>query len=247
MSRLLVAGATSAIAQETCRHFAAEGASFFLVARDEARLEAVADDLRVRGAAEVTCYTLDLTDLDAHERMLDAAVAALGGLDCLFVAYGTLPDQERCEEDVGAALEAILVNGTSVIALLTRAANRFEAQRHGTIAVISSVAGDRGRKNNYVYGAAKAAVSTFLSGLRGRLHPAGVRVLTLKPGVTDTPMTAHLKKGPLTTPVESAGRQIHQAIVAGRDVAYIPGYWRYIMGVIKAVPETLFKRLNLEA
>ncbi len=247
MRKILIVGATSAIAHATATHFAHDRDSFFLVGRNADKLRHVADDLEVRGAARVTTYTMDINDLGQHEALLDAATEALGGLDVLFVAHGTLPDQAACEQSVELALDEFATNATSTIALLTRVANRFEAQRGGTIAVIASVAGDRGRQSNYVYGAAKAAVSTFLAGLRSRLHQSGVAVVTIKPGLIDTPMTAHLKKGPLFASSEQAGGAIYGAIVKRKDVVYIPWFWQLIMLVLKLIPERLFKRLNLAA
>lgn len=248
MEKIVVIGATSAIAHETLKPFATEGAELFLVARSLDKLEAVASDLRVRGASAVTCYGLDLNEIDGHPAMLEAAWEALGGVvDLFFVAYGTLPDQAACEADVAVALDSFHTNATSVIALLTRAAPRFEQQRHGTIAVISSVAGDRGRRYNYLYGAAKAAVSTFLQGLRARLVSANVAVVTIKPGPVDTPMTAHHRKSLLFTSKQKAGAAVYDAIRKRKETAYVPWWWQPIMIIIKLIPETLFKRTNLGA
>ena len=178
MRRILIVGATSAIAEATARLFAANGDALFLTARNQERLAAIAADLRIRGA-QVEIYILDINRLDEHEAMLNEAVRRIGGLDAALIAHGTLPDQANCQQSVSTTLEALQINAWSTIALLTLLANRFEQQGQGVIAVISSVAGDRGRQSNYVYGAAKAAVSTFLQGLRNRLHPAGVQVLTI--------------------------------------------------------------------
>jgi decaprenylphospho-beta-D-erythro-pentofuranosid-2-ulose 2-reductase len=245
VNRILIVGATSAIGQETARAFAAEGATLYLTGRDPQKLQSVANDLKVRGSPQVGSLTLDMNDFHRHGDLLDRATEAMGGLDVVFVAHGTLPDQQRCEQSVDETLQELSTNALSVIALLTLVAQRFEKQRHGTIAVITSVAGDRGRQSNYVYGTAKGAVSIFLQGLRNRLHPAGVSVVTIKPGFIDTPMTAHLPKGPLFASAESAGRQIHKAITRKKGVAYIPSFWFLIMTIIKLIPEALFKRLKL--
>jgi short-subunit dehydrogenase len=161
------------------------------------------------------------------------------------VAHGILPDQARCQASAAETAEALEVNFVSTAALLTPLANRFELARRGCIAVITSVAGDRGRQSNYVYGAAKGGLDRFLEGLRNRLFHAGVAVVTLKPGFVDTPMTAGIQKGPLFATASRAGRDIHRAIERRRDVAYIPWFWRPIMAIIRAIPEAVFKRLRL--
>lgn len=245
MKRVLILGATSAIARATARIFAGRGNRLFLVARDAGKLEATAQDLRVYGAAGVDCAVADLGDVAGHEALLDEAAAALGGLEVVLIAYGTLPEQKELEGSYEATAKELHTNFLSVVSLLTVLANRLEAQKSGTIAVISSVAGDRGRSSNYVYGTAKGAVSIFLQGLRGRLHPAGVRVITIKPGFVDTPMTAGVKKNALFAAPEAVAKGIVSAIDRGREVVYLPSFWRGIMFLIRAVPEPLFKRLKL--
>lgn len=245
--RVLIAGATSAIAAATARRFAADGALLFLAARDAAKLAAVADDLRVRGAARVETFVVDLADVDRHAELFEAAASAFGGLDVVLVAWGTLPDQAAVEADARATVDALHTNAVSTIAFLARAANVLEAQRSGCLAAITSVAGDRGRRSNYTYGAAKAALIAFLAGLRARLHAAGVAVVDLRPGPIDTPMTAHFRKGPLFIGADRAGALVHAAIRARRDVAYIPGFWRWIMLGVRMLPEGVMKRLNLSA
>ncbi len=193
-ARVLIVGATSAIAGETAKEFAKNGAHLFLTGRNAGRLAAVADDLRVRGAARVETAILDVADLATQGPTIEAAFATLGEIDVALVAHGTLPNQERCQEQVEETVKALHVNFTGTIALLTLLANRLESQRHGCLAVIGSVAGSRGRRTNYVYGAAKGGVEIFLQGLRGRLFPCNVTVLTVKPGFVDTPMTAGAKK-----------------------------------------------------
>jgi decaprenylphospho-beta-D-erythro-pentofuranosid-2-ulose 2-reductase len=243
--RVLIVGATSGIAGETARAFAAYGARLFLTGRHSGRLEAVAADLRVRGAAQVETAVLEMTDLASHAGVVEAAYATLGGLDVALVAHGTLPDQRRCEESVTETLRALEVNFTATVALLTVLANRFEAGGQGCIAVISSVAGDRGRQSNYVYGAAKGGLDRFLEGLRNRLFRSGVAVLTIKPGFVDTAMTAGLTKNALFASPRRVGRAIHRAIEARRRVVYIPWFWRPIMLLVTALPESIFQRLRL--
>lgn len=243
--RVLVIGATSAIASEVARRYAADGARLYLAGRNAARLDAVASDLRVRGAGEVTTVVLDVTDRDRAAEVLRQAGNTYGGFDVALVAHGMLPDQAECQANPAAALAAIDVNLTAAVALLTELANRFEAQGHGCIAVITSVAGDRGRQSNYVYGAAKGGLDRFLEGLRNRLYRAGVSVVTIKPGFVDTPMTAGLRQGPLFVSAQRAGAAIYRAIERRRDVAYIPWFWRPIMLAVRLLPEPVFKRLRL--
>lgn len=244
--RVLVVGATSAIAQAAARLWAQQGHALFLLARDEARLSLVAADLRARGASSVAHAAFEACAFQDHPRAVGDAVAALGGsVDIALVAHGSLPDQASCEGDSLAALGAIQVNGLSVVSVVTEIANCMEAQGHGTLLAIGSVAGDRGRQSNYVYGASKALVATFLQGVRNRLHGHGVRVVTVKPGFVDTPMTAHLAKGPLWAAPEQVGAGIVAAAAGGPDVVYLPRFWAAVMGVIRAIPERVFKRMRL--
>lgn len=245
MRKVLIIGATSAIAQETARIFASKGDPMFLVARNAEKLEAVAADLRVRGASKVETMAVDLLEYDRHKEILHNAVESLSGLDMVLVAHGTLGDQEAAQQAFSVAKREIETNFLSVVSILTPIANRFESQKKGTIAVISSVAGDRARQSNYIYGTAKGALNLYLQGLRNRLYPSGVAVVTIKPGFVDTPMTRHLKKGLLFAAPEKVGKGIYRAMVRGKDVVYLPGFWFGIMAVIKSIPEFLFKRLKL--
>jgi decaprenylphospho-beta-D-erythro-pentofuranosid-2-ulose 2-reductase len=245
MRKALILGATSAIAQETAKLLAADGGSLFLVGRDSAKLESVAQDLRVRGARRVVTLTCDLNAIDQHDLILKRSTDVLEGLNTVLISYGTLSNQELCENSVIAALDQLKTNFLSVVSLLTLIGNRFEEQRNGCIAVISSVAGDRGRQSNYVYGAAKGALTVFLSGLRNRLVKAGVTVITIKPGFVDSPMTASFRKGFLWVSPAVVGRGVYRAIVSRKDVVYLPWYWRYIMMAVVLIPERMFKRLSL--
>ncbi len=252
MQRILIAGASSGIAQAIARRFVATAERpaelrFLLAGRDEARLTAVADDLRARGAGEATAFVIDFADLGRQQALLDEARVRLGTVDLILVAWGSLPDQAAVEREPDLAAAAWHENATATVAFLGRAATLLEAQKSGRLAAITSVAGDRGRRANYLYGAAKAAVIATLQGLRARLHPLGIPVTDLRPGPVDTPMTAGMKKGALVCSAERAGRLAHAAIVRGRDIVYIPGYWRLIMTLLKLVPEFIFKRLNLAA
>jgi decaprenylphospho-beta-D-erythro-pentofuranosid-2-ulose 2-reductase len=245
MKRILIMGASSAIAERTAREFAARGDSLFLVARNAQQLQALADDLMVRGALMVHTCVLDAREMDRYAAMLDAATEQMGGIDAALIAHGTLSDQAACQNSIELLLQEFATNALSVMALCTQLANRFEAQRHGVIAVVSSVAGDRGRRSNYVYGAAKAAVSAFTSGLRQRLHLKGVSVVTIKPGFVSTPMTAALKKGILWAAPQTVASAIVRAVDRGASIIYTPWFWRPIMWLVRALPETIFRRLKL--
>lgn len=242
MHRILIIGATSAIAEATARRYATRGARLFLVARDGSRLDRIADDLRLRGGI-VHCHVMDATDVAAHGVALDDAWNAMGGVDVALIAHGTLPDQARCADSVATSLNEFATNGSSVIALCIVLAQRLQAP--ATLAVISSVAGDRGRASNYLYGSAKAAVSAFTSGLRQALHPSGVNVLTIKPGFIDTPMTAGFQKGPLWATPDRVAAGIVSAIERRASIAYLPSFWWAIMRVITHIPEFLFRRIRL--
>lgn len=243
--KILVLGATSGIAEATCRIWAAEGASLFLVARNAEKLAAVAQDLRTRGAGYVDTAVADLDDTDGHAALLAHAVNSLTGMDVAYLTYGILGDQALGEQDFNTAAQIIHTNFMAPVSLLTWLAN-FCVQRHtGTLAVISSVAGDRGRKSNYLYGSSKAGLSAFLAGLRNRSDREGVTVLTIKPGPTRTAMTARMAKSEKFADPDAVAKSIVAAIAAKKDVLYVPFIWEPIMFVIRHIPERIFKKLNL--
>src|SRR5437762_10238518 len=180
--RILIVGAASAIAQEAAKWFAKDGVEFFLVARSAEKLEDIGNDLKVRGAKRIETFVLDVNDLDRHQEMVETAISTLDGLDMVLISHGTLGDQQKCQKSVTETLKEFTTNCTSVISLLTILAGYFEQQKRGCITVVSSVAGDRGRQSNYVYGAAKGALTLSLQGLRTRLSTSGVAGVTVKPG-----------------------------------------------------------------
>lgn len=246
MKKILIIGATSAIAQACARRWAQRGDRLCLVARNPDALQGVVDDLRTRGANRVTQEVLDVSRLEVHGELLERAAQSLDGLDMVLIAHGTLSDQAKAESDVAYALKEIEVNGTSVVSLMTVAAQLLARQGHGCIGVISSVAGDRGRQSNYAYGSAKALVTAFASGLRQRLSKMGVAVVTIKPGFVDTPMTAHIgRKGALWAQPAKVAEDIVSGMDAGKPVIYTPGFWRWIMMIIRHVPERVFMKLKL--
>ena len=243
--KVLIVGATSAIAQETAKLFASEKDELFLIGRDHDKLSCLRDDYLVRGAKDVRYRAADLCSLDQHQQLVDEVMTTLEGLDAVLIAHGSLGDQKRCEQSVMETLQELTINCLSTISLLTMLANYFEQQRRGCIAVISSVAGDRGRQSNYVYGAAKGAVSIYLQGLRNRLSSSGVSVVTIKPGFVDTPMTAGVKKNFLFADPRNVGKRIHYAMKHHEDVVYVPWFWAPIMTMIRGIPERVFKGLSL--
>lgn len=246
MKRILVIGATSAIATACCRFWAEQGHEFFLVARDAEKLQQTAQDLEARGAKSVNSFTMDVLDTPQHALMLQQCISTHRQIDIALVAHGTLPDQAACEQDAELALQEFSINGSSVISLLSLLAEQFTLQRCGSLAVISSVAGDRGRPSNYLYGSAKAAVSAFCEGLHARLFKIGVHVITIKPGFVDTPMTQGLTLPKvLVVPPEYVAKQIVSAINNKKAVLYTPRFWALIMLIIRSIPNFIFKRLNL--
>jgi decaprenylphospho-beta-D-erythro-pentofuranosid-2-ulose 2-reductase len=243
--RILILGATSAIAMAVARELLASDAHFFLVARNAEKLDAVRKDLLTRGAANVTADVIDISKTSAHEEMFSAALQALGSIDLALIAHGVLGDQDQAQSSFAIAEAVLHTNFISAVSLITWLANYFENAHKGTLAVISSVAGDRGRKSNYVYGASKGALNIFLDGVRNRVDRAGVQVLTIRPGFVSTPMTAHLPQGPLFASPAQVAKGIVKAIASRKDVVYVPWFWRPIMFIIRNIPESFFKKLNL--
>ncbi|WP_295394500.1 SDR family oxidoreductase [uncultured Thiodictyon sp.] len=244
MQQVLIVGGTSAIGEQVARRLAVRGAMLYLTGRDGGRLASIADDLRVRGAARVAPEGLDLTHGPALAGLVSRAAQALVGLDTVLFAAGLLPDQARVNKDANLLRETLAVNATGAMVVLNEAAAYFEQQGHGQIVAIGSVAGDRGRATNYAYGAAKGALEIFMSGLRQRLQGRGVQVLLVKPGFVDTPMTADFAKGPLWASPERVTKDIVRAMERGRSVIYTPWFWRWIMLIIRHLPERLFVRLR---
>jgi short-subunit dehydrogenase len=243
--KILVLGATSGIAEATCRIWAQQGASLFLAARNADKLAAVAADLKTRGAAYVDTAVVDLDDTAQHASLLTHGINSLGGMDVAYLTHGILGDQTRAEQDFAVAEQILHTNFVSAVSLLTWLAN-YCVQRHsGVLAVITSVAGDRGRKSNYVYGASKAGLSAFLGGLRNRVDREGVTVLNIKPGPTRTAMTAGMKGSDKFADVNRVAQSIVAAIDNRADTLYVPFQWAPIMFVIRHIPERIFKKLNL--
>lgn len=245
MKHILIIGATSAIAQATARHYCQAGTSFYLVGRNQEKLDIVKDDLLTRGAASVEVDVTDPVKLEEHEILISRASLSLEKIDLALIAHGDLPDQKECETSARKTIKALTINSVSVISLATIISDLFEEQHQGVLVVLSSVAGDRGRASNYVYGAAKSSVSTFLEGLSDRLSDSGVSVITVKPGFVDTPMTEAFEKGLLWAQPETIADGIVKAVENRKSVVYLPWFWKWIMLVIRHIPRSIFRRLNL--
>ncbi len=240
--KILILGATSAIAAEVASLYAKRGDHLHLVGRNSQKLADVAARTGP-SAAKVTASTADFSNLEENERVVAEAIDDLEGLDTVLIAHGDLGDQLESERSFSQAEPILTANFTSVVSLLIPIANYLAAQKHGKIGVITSVAGDRGRPRNYTYGAAKGALHIYLQGLRTRLYAAGVTVTTLKLGPVDTPMTRSHKKNALFGKVPSVAKDIVAAVEAGVPEAYVPKIWGLIMPVVKNTPEALFQKL----
>lgn len=253
MAKILVLGATSGIAQACTRLWAERGHELFLVARQSARLEDVATDLRTRFSSSIVhTHVADLAPQpanagvysDSARAIFDEAAHTMGALDRVFICYGILGDEMLAQDSFFEAQRVIEVNFISHAALLLEASQRLE--KGAQLAIVTSVAGDRGRGSNFVYGSAKAGLIAFVSGLRAKLFKSGIHVMDIRPGFVDTPMTEALPKaGPLWASPYAVACAIDQGFLRKRDVIYTPWFWRYIMLVIKSIPETIFKRLKI--
>ena len=242
---VLILGATSAIARGAASAFAARGHALYLAGRDEEELERVASDLRIRHHVEVRCGHFDAEDYASHGAFVERVRAEAGGLHGVLLAFGYLAERAGARgAEEGAA--AIARNLTGAVSVLEHCAAVLESREGGGFIIgVSSVAGDRGRQSNYLYGAAKGGLSVYLQGLRNRLHPAGVRVLTVKPGFVDTRMTYGMPGLFLVARPASVGASIVRALERGREVVYVPWFWRYVMLAVRLIPEPVFKRLKL--
>ena len=245
MKKVVILGATSGIALEVERQLARQACELLLVGRSAGRLAELQADLSIRGAQQVFTYAADLACVQQHAAIFDFVRRTFPDFDTVLLAYGSMYNQKDSETSVDILLEELQVNFVSATAILTLFAADLERRRSGCLAAITSVAGDRGRRSNYVYGSAKGALSLFLQGLRSRLHPAGVRVLTIKPGPVQTPMTDHLANSARFADPEQVARDIVSALERrSPDVLYTPRVWRYVMKVVQEIPETVFKRLS---
>lgn len=245
VKRIVILGATSAIAEATARIWAARGARLILVGRDAPRLAVIATDLEVRGAAEATPWVLDCATAGASAE-LGRMVEWLGGLDILLLAYGLLGDQAELEREPAAVAQLIQTNFASAVAWCLATAAILEKQRAGALLVIGSVAGDRGRRSNFIYGATKGGLARLVEGIAHKLAPLGARAVSIKPGFVDTPMTAAFeKKGLLWAKPDQVAAIIATASEKRGAIVYAPWFWRPVMLIIRLMPAIVLNKLNI--
>jgi decaprenylphospho-beta-D-erythro-pentofuranosid-2-ulose 2-reductase len=245
IKKIVIVGATSAIAEHCARLWVnSTEIDLTLVGRDRGKTERVADDLRVRSPKSVIrVIDANFTDPIAVQQLADG-LAAEGAIDIVLIAHGSLPDQAICQQDLVACNEALIVNGISPVLFAEAFAGHMQKANKGTLAMIGSVAGDRGRKSNYVYGAAKGLVTRYAQGLQHRLAKTNVKVVLIKPGPTATPMTASLKQNGLAK-VENVAVLIVKGVEQGQIVLYVPGKWAVIMMIIRHLPDIIFNKLEI--
>lgn len=246
MKRIVVYGATSEIAHQLTRLLAQnEECSFVLIGRNKDRLDTVCKDLKSRGAQSAEFILCDFLNKESLKHSFMEALLVLKEIDTLILAQGSLTDQLKANTDIDYALDEFFLNFESMAIPALLGAEYFEKRQKGQIIGISSVAGERGRKTIYLYGSAKSAFTSLMSGLRGRLAPHNIHVMTVKPGLIETPMTSHLPKSPLFISSISAANIIYKGMINRKDSIYVPFYWRFIMRIIKDLPEFIFKKLSI--
>ena len=245
MPSVLILGATSAIASALAKEFAAHKFDLILGGRDREELSALASDLSLRYGVRTSVLSFDALDTQTHASTLQSSLSEAGkALEGVVLCIGYLGDQAKGQTDWEEARRILETNFTGCVSALNILANHFEPRRAGFICAISSVAGDRGRQSNYLYGAAKAGLTAYLQGLRNRLYPSNVSVITVKPGFVDTRMTYGRPGLFLVASPESVAKGIFKAIAKGKDVVYLPWFWRFIMLIVQSIPEAIFKRMR---
>lgn len=245
--KIVIVGATSAIATHAARIWAQRGhAEFVLLGRDSSRLNRVAEDLKARGTQNsAQTLVINFTDPEEIQRVVKQFVSD-GAVDIVLIAHGSLGDQQRAQYDLVFAKDELMVNGVSAVLFAEAFAAALESAGRGTLAVIGSVAGDRGRKSNYVYGAAKGLVTRYVQGLQHRFAGSAIKVVLIKPGPTETPMTAALvANGLKAAPVDEVAQSMVAAIDRGTPEAYVPGKWWIIMMIIRHLPRFVFNKMNI--
>lgn len=243
---ILIYGATSAIAHSIAKEYAIEKVhTFTLVGRSETRLNACKQELHVYGAVDIQTMLLDFSSIDDMKNVFHRCVQQRGAIDMAIVAQGSLTNQDKASYDMNYLAEEFSLNALSFIILSQIIVNHFNQHGSGILVGIGSVAGERGRKGNYAYGAAKSAVSTFLSGLRHANKNENIHIMTVKPGFVTTPMTLEMPQSFLFVKPEFVAKEIKRGVEQGIKQMYIPSFWRFIMMIIRSIPEALFKKLNI--
>ncbi len=242
---VVIFGATSAIAQAAAQVWAKRGDKLLLIARSQEKLVAVTHDLATRTQSNVTYKVFDLAATDQHDQLFAEINQHFSVVDRALIAHGSLPDQRACENDINQSEQQWTTNFNSPALLTLRLLKLLRSQEKGRLGVITSVAGERGRQSNNIYGSAKGGLSILLAGIQHQLHGKDVSVTDIRPGFVATPMTAHLKQGFLFVEPETIAKSLVNAIDAGRSVVYLPWFWRWIMLIIRCVPRFLFHRTQL--
>lgn len=243
---ILILGATSAIAHAFAKRYAKEGDhQFTLIGRNQQNLNACASELIALGNNVIYPIVVDFMNQSDIIHVINESIQSGGPIDIALLAQGSLSDQEKAKKDFHYLHDEFMLNAMSVIVPAQFIANHFNENNSGILIGIGSVAGERGRKRNYAYGSAKSAIHTFLSGIRNDIGNENIRIMTIKPGFVATPMTSHLKQSPIFVKPDFIAKEIIRGIEQGLDVMYIPSYWRFIMMIIRALPEKIFMKLNI--
>lgn len=248
MKTILILGANSAMARATARLLAGPETQLLLAGleRELPDIEKTAADLELRGRGpKPLVFPFDGDRIEAHAGFLQGVLAKAGELDGVYLFFGRMPAQDAAQRDFRLAYAMLMTNYVGAVSILERVAEHLESRRRGLIVAVSSVAGDRGRQSNYLYGSSKGGLTIYLQGLRNRLAKTGVRVLTVKPGMVDTPMTKDMKKGILFCQPEAIADGIMKGVRKKKDAIYVPGYWYWIMLIIRMIPERIFKKMKL--
>jgi short-subunit dehydrogenase len=246
MPSVLILGANAGIGRALAAEFASHQYDLVLAGRDLEELQALAADLNLRHNVSTRAARVDVLDFEALESALAACIAPAGdSLEGAVLCTGYLGDPETARKDLNEARRILDTNFTGPALALNILANHFEQKRKGFICALSSVAGDRGRQSNYVYGSAKGGLTTYLQGLRNRLYHSGVHVITVKPGFVDTRMVFGKERLPLVASPVAVARDIYHAVKGRKNVVYVPWFWRVIMSAVCAIPEGLFKKLRM--
>jgi decaprenylphospho-beta-D-erythro-pentofuranosid-2-ulose 2-reductase len=243
---VLVLGGGSDIARATCKQLVARRrARIVLAARKPETLDATVSELRAAGAEQVDTVPFDATDFASHEAFVRSVFDGHGDFDVVLLTFGVLGEQTAAEADVAAALETVQTNYTGVVSVTIPLAQRLERQGHGTLVLLSSVAGERARRSNFVYGSSKAGADAFYQGLGDRLAPRGIQVMIVRPGFVTTKMTYGMAPAPMATTPEAVADAIVRGLERGQQIVWVPPMLRVVMSGLRHLPRPVFRRLNI--